>query len=170
MDVERIQKINAMALELMKQGLAADREDAVAQAERIFKAKGSAEYSAIRDTMQKVEEQANPETPRGESGDISQGQLKDILEQNTKYVVRKLKEVEEKLAALEKDIASINTKMTYNRPVQSVQEPPKLGEIHTPNPVPRGPGAQVSASSHPRTGNFNEAEVSIEKFFYMGRK
>jgi len=170
MDVERIQKINAMALELMKQGLAADREDAVTQAERIFKARGSGEYTEMRDTMGKVEQQAHIDTPKGEAGDISQNQLKDILEQNTKYVVRKLKEIEEKIAALEKDISSINTKMTYNRPVQATQEAPKLGEIHTPNPVPRGPGAQVSASSHPRTGNFNEAEVSIEKFFYMGRK
>ncbi len=170
MDVERIQKINAMALELMKQGLATDREDAVNQAERIFKAKGSTEYSAIRDTMQKVEEQAAPETPRGEAGDISQSQLKDILEQNTKYVVRKLKEVEEKLAALEKDIASINNKMTYSRPVQQDQAPPRLGEIHTPNVIQRGPDPKISATNHPRTGNFNEAEVSIEKFFYMGRK
>ena len=37
MDVERIQKINNLALELMKQGLAENREDAVNQAEKIFR-------------------------------------------------------------------------------------------------------------------------------------
>jgi len=168
MDVERIQKINAMALELMKQGLATDREDAVNQAERIFKAKGSTEYSAIRETMDKVEQQATMDTPKGEGGDISQSQLKEILEQNTKYVVRKLKEIEEKMANMEKEIISLNNKMTYQRPAQ--QEAPKLGEIHTPNTIQRGPDPVVSAANHPRTGNFNEAEVSIEKFFYMGRK
>ncbi|MFA6461686.1 MAG: hypothetical protein WCV90_05425 [Candidatus Woesearchaeota archaeon] len=170
MDVERIQKINAMALELMKQGLATDREDAVNQAERIFKAKGSTEYSGIRDTMQKVDQEAHPDVPRGENGDISQNQLKEILEQNTKYVVRKLKEIEEKMAALEKEIASINNKLTYQRPVQSSQEPHRLGEIPANNTIQRGPDPVVSAANHPRTGNFNEAEVSIEKFFYMGRK
>lgn len=170
MDVERIQKINAMALELMKQGLATDREDAVNQAERIFKAKGSTEYSGIRDTMQKVEQEAHSDVPRGENGDISQNQLKEILEQNTKFMVRKLKELEDKIAALEKEVASINTKLTYNRPVQQDHAPPRLGEIHTPNTIQRGPDPVVSAANHPRTGNFNEAEVSIEKFFYMGRK
>ena len=39
MDVERIQKINNLALDLMKQGLASDKDDAIAQAERIFRAK-----------------------------------------------------------------------------------------------------------------------------------
>jgi len=171
MDVERIQKINAMALELMKQGLAADREDAVVQAERMFKAKGSGEYAEIRDTMQKVEQEGAPTAPKGESGDLSQDQLKDILEQNTKFVVRKLKELEDKMIAVEKDIATINNKLTYQRPAQpSSQEPPRLGEIPANNQIQRGPDPKVSASNHPRTGNFNEAEVSIEKFFYMGRK
>ena len=36
MDVERIQKINNLALDLMKQGLAPDREAAIAQDEKIF--------------------------------------------------------------------------------------------------------------------------------------
>ena len=36
MDVENIQKINSLALSLMKQGLATDREDAVKQAERAY--------------------------------------------------------------------------------------------------------------------------------------
>ncbi|MFH0701795.1 MAG: hypothetical protein V2A62_05155 [Candidatus Woesearchaeota archaeon] len=170
MDVERIQKINAMALELMKQGLATDREDAVVQAEKIFKTKGATEYSSMRDTMQKVEQQATIDTPKGETGDLSQNQLKEILEQNTKYVVRKLKEIEDKMLALEKDIASINNKMTYNRPVQSSQEPPRLGEIPANNQIQRGPDPKISSSNHPRSGNYTENEVSIEKFFYMGRK
>ena len=51
MDVERIQKINKLALDLMRQGLASDRDDAVVQAEKIFRAKDG-EYSSIRDRMQ----------------------------------------------------------------------------------------------------------------------
>ena len=36
MDVELIQKINNLALDLMKQGLAQDREEAVEQAEKVY--------------------------------------------------------------------------------------------------------------------------------------
>lgn len=165
MDVERIQKINAMALELMKQGLATDREDAVVQAEKIFKTKGATDYASIRDTMQKVEQQATIDTPKGDSGDLSQEQLKEILEQNTKFVVRKLKEIEEKIVALEKDIASINTKMTYQRSVQ-----PTEATASQQSQIQRGPNPTVSAANHPRSGSYTENEVSIEKFFYMGRK
>ncbi len=172
MDVERIQKINAMALELMKQGLAADREDAVVQAERIFKSQGADEYSSLRDTMDKVEAEAVMDSkPDAEKPALQQDEVRQIMEENTKFMVRKLKEIEEKLQALERDVASINSRMTYQR--QSVPSQPQHqlapNEL-SPNPqIQRGAGQQVG-SSHPKSGNYNDADVSIEKFFYMGRK
>ena len=39
MDVERIQKINSLALNLMKQGLVSTRDEAVTEAEKLFKNK-----------------------------------------------------------------------------------------------------------------------------------
>ncbi len=52
MDVERIQKINKLALDLMKQGLATSREDAVIQAERTFRDQDASDYSSIRERME----------------------------------------------------------------------------------------------------------------------
>ncbi len=171
MDVERIQKINAMALELMKQGLAADREDAVVQAERIFRSQGANEYSSLRDTMGKVEAEATMDSkPGAEKPALQQDEIRQIMEENTKFMVRKLKEIEDKLQALERDVASINSKMTYQRPATPAQAPLGPGEIASNHPqIQRGAGQQVG-SSHPRSGNYNDADVSIEKFFYMGRK
>ncbi|MBI4979936.1 hypothetical protein HZC30_00085 [Candidatus Woesearchaeota archaeon] len=170
MDVERIQKINAMALELMKQGLAADREDAVIQAERIFRSQGANEYSSLRDTMGKVEAEAAMDSkPGAEKPALPQDEVRQIMEENTRFMVRKLKEIEDKLQALERDIAAINSRMTYQRPSAPAQAPLAPGEL-PPNPqIQRGAGQQVG-SSHPRSGNYNDADVSIEKFFYMGRK
>ena len=51
MDVERIQKVNNLALDLMKQGLAQDREEAVTKAEEIFKERDTEDYANIRQTM-----------------------------------------------------------------------------------------------------------------------
>ena len=62
MDVERIQKINSLALDLMKQGLATDREDAIVQAEKVFRNKDSESYSSIRDTMKEIQKDARPES------------------------------------------------------------------------------------------------------------
>lgn len=168
MDVERIQKINAMALELMKQGLAADREDAVVQAERIFRSQGANEYSSLRDTMGKVEAEAEMDSkPGAEKPALQQDEVRQIMEENTKFMVRKLKEIEDKLQALERDIAAINSRMTYQRP--AAQAPLAPGEMPANPQIQRGAGQQVG-SSHPRSGNYNDADVSIEKFFYMGRK
>jgi hypothetical protein len=172
MDVERIQKINAMALELLKQGLASDREDAVAQAERIFKAKGATEYSSLRETMTKVEaEGAISESSTASSSPLPADEIKTIMERNTTFMVKKLKEIEEKIAALESDMASVNSKMTFQRPVHA--EPQPAHQVSQPQPapqIPRGPNPTVTASNHPRSGSYNEGDVSIEKFFYMGRK
>jgi hypothetical protein len=44
--------------------------------------------------------------------------------------------------------------------MQQVQQPPQ---------IPRGMGQQIG-SSHPRSGNYSDNDVSIEKFFYMGGK
>ena len=55
MDVERIQKVNNLALDLMKQGLAQDREEAVVKAEEIFKGRDTEDYANIRQTMEKVQ-------------------------------------------------------------------------------------------------------------------
>ena len=56
MDVERIQRINNLALDLLKQGLAVNRDDAIAQAEIVFRGdKGTEEYNELRQTINKVE-------------------------------------------------------------------------------------------------------------------
>ncbi len=163
MDVERIQKINAMALELMKQGLAADREDAVVQAERIFKARGATEYSSMRETMSKVEAEAEPKSK--DDAPLADNQIKDILEKNTLFIVKKFKEMEERVAALEKEVVTVNNRLLSVRQAPS----PAAGQPQQQT-IQRGPNPVISAANHPRTGSFNESEVSIEKFFYMGRK
>ena len=37
MDIDRIKKINKLAIDLVQQGLAVDKDDAISQAEKIFK-------------------------------------------------------------------------------------------------------------------------------------
>lgn len=165
MDVERIQKINAMALELMKQGLAADREDAVVQAERIFKARGATEYSSMRETMSKVEAEAEPKPKDGTP--LADSQIKDILEKNTQFIIKKFKEMEERMAALEKEVVTVNNRLLSVRQAPSAAP---AGQPQQQQTIQRGPNPIISAANHPRSGSYNEGDVSIEKFFYMGRK
>lgn len=173
MDVERIQKINNLALNLMKQGLATDREDAINQAEKIFRNRDSDDYRGIKETMAEVKAEATPEKRTASNEEeLSTEGVKEILEKNTKFIVNKLRIFQEKIIQLEKEIASMRTTMTYNRlPTASEIK----ANVDAPKDVPTKELKQENTSNqseenHPRSGNFEEEDVSIEKFFYMGSK
>ena len=174
MDVERIQKINKLALDLMKQGLALDRDDAVLQAEKVFRSKDGEEYSSIRERLQATEPQREPKSASsvpGQQDDFHPEKIKDILQQNSQFLVKKITEFQEQMQAMRKEFDAFKQRMSQSQQMSSSNTPPKLGEMPVnPQEVQRGPSPQASASNHPRTGNFKAEEVSIEKFFYMGNK
>ncbi|HIG93547.1 TPA: hypothetical protein HA242_01290 [Candidatus Woesearchaeota archaeon] len=170
MDVERIQKINTLALDLMKRGLAADREDAVVQAEKVYRSRdGSEDYSNIRETMQNVQAEGQKNQPTATAADLTPTKVSEILEQNTKFLVAKIKEFQDKVTALEGEVASLKSRVSYNRPAP--EAPPRGSEesVAARAPAQSASNAQ-SAPNHPRSGNYNDKDVSIEKFFYMGNK
>ena len=78
MDVERIQKINNLALDLMKQGLASDRENAIAQAEKIYRDGDSEDYNSIKETMEEVNkgQTREEEKPQEPGQELSQDEIK----------------------------------------------------------------------------------------------
>ncbi|PIZ52051.1 hypothetical protein COY27_01705 [Candidatus Woesearchaeota archaeon CG_4_10_14_0_2_um_filter_33_13] len=168
MDVERIQKVNNLALDLMRQGLAADREEAVAKAETIFRNRDVDDYAQIRQRMEEVPTIDNPH-PAG-MNNLSQDQIKDILEKNTAFVIKKFKEFQDKIESLEKDITNLKNRPYATGPARDIN----TGELKTQSQpaqsqVTQG-AAQKQDGSHPRSGNYVDSDVSIEKFFYMGHK
>jgi hypothetical protein len=218
MDVERIQKINSLAVDLMRQGLAKDREDAIAQAEKVFVSKDSEGYNSIKENMSSVGNVAanskvnhnnesrnangnssmnytsgeqKPRSPvKNYNNDLSQNRISNILEQNTKFLVKTIKEFSERMENLQKEISQMKNKMNYNslptvrelvpnsvpppvdqskieqvevKQVQAkqVQEQPKAKQIEKKN--------EKVPDNHPRLGRYNDVDVSIEKFFYYGK-
>ncbi len=177
MDVERIQKINKLALDLMKQGLALDRDDAVLQAEKVFRAKDG-EYASIRERIQNTEPQREQAaaTTSGQSSvqhqqaDLHPEKIKDILQQNSQFLVKKISEFQEQMQAMRKELDMLK-QLRMVQPQSSSNAPPKLGEIPAnTHDIPRGQSPPQSASNHPRSGNYKNEDVSIEKFFYMGNR
>src|SRR3989338_1510981 len=156
MDVERIQKINKLALDLMRQGLASDRDDAVVQAEKIFRSKDG-EYSSIRERMQGGPEPLQsaaslaltPNTAQAvASADLHPEKVKDILQQNSQFLVKKITEFQEQMQAMRKEMDAFKQqRMGAPQPQQFSSAPPKLGEIPAHNPeIQRGQPAPASAT------------------------
>ncbi len=166
MDVERIQKINTLALELMRKGLASDRENAVVQAEQIYRNTDTQGYASLRDTLNEVKADAAPKREPQSTTDLSQDQIKDILEKNTKFLVSTIKDFQEKMGNMEKELESLKSKVRYQSiptAKELIVEAPQQAQT-----IQRG--KPVESTMHPRSGNYKEADVSIEKFFYMGSK
>lgn len=168
MDVERIQKINNLALDLVKQGLAPDREQAIQQAEKIYEGK-TEDYDAIREGMTKVEPEVQAQETRQElQPDLSQDQIKDILEQNTKFLVKKITQFQEQISSMEKEMQTLKSQLAYNKI-------PSAGQILTKEAVneeepasEENPQSKENEEKHPRMGGYSDEDVSVEKFFYMG--
>jgi hypothetical protein len=185
MDVERIQKINNLALDLMRQGLAKDREEAIQQAEKIFRGEQSGDYSDIRERMD-----TRSEAPQQASVDLSEDKIKEIMEKNTQFLVKKINEFQEKLNNMHSEIQTIKNKVDYHN-IPTVKEilaeakkeqqaqqqaAPQQQQTEAAEPAPQQqeapaqPPKQDPTKDHPRSGNYKDDDVSIEKFFYMGSK
>ncbi len=172
MDIEQIQKINKLALDLMKQGLAADREEAVQQAERIFREQGGSGYSSIRNTMGDVQAEAKLTVQKAAASELSQDSVKEILEKNTTFLVKTIKEFQEKITSLESEMQVLKTRMNFQAPAQRAAEPRPAPQSSAPASSGSGgqSAAQAAAPNHPRSGSYTQQDVSIEKFFYMGKR
>ncbi len=175
MNVDQIQKINSLALDLLRQGLATDREDAVNQAERIYEHRYGTDATHLRQTQEAVQAAAQPrkvETPSFSTVEPELGteKVKDILEKNTNFLVKTIKEFQERMQAMEKEVSSLRQGMTNARIERMSQPVQRGGGEEQQQTIQRGKTESPTAENHPRTGTFKQAEVSIEKIFYMGPK
>lgn len=163
MDVELVQKINKLALELMNQGLAQSRDEAVVQAENFLRRREK-DYSYSSEIRGRVEEGRTEIQREGKSQpekELSTDEIKNILQQNSQFLVKTIKEFQEQVKAMEQEIALLKNKLAnVARPVSN---PPAAGEA----PVR---GQSKPAEGHPRLGTYKTEDVSIEKFFYAGNK
>ncbi|MBT4651154.1 hypothetical protein HOC13_01380 [Candidatus Woesearchaeota archaeon] len=160
MNVERIQKINDLALELMKQGLTPDREAAIEQAEKLL---SKQDYTSLKETNHDIHTSSQNQEKQQE---LTDEKIKDILEKNTLFMVKTIKEFRERLEGMDKKIQELKIIRAAPRP-QPTPQPVQSNQQAAPVPQPTPP---PSAENHPRSGNFNDTDVSIEKFFYAGTK
>jgi len=189
MDVERIQKINNLALDLLKQGLATNKDDAIAQAEKIFHKKS--DVSLTGGDMQDNSLQAKPAESQSEATsqdtsqvELSKDKIEEILEKNTKFLVAKIREFQEKIDSLEKSVAALKRELVKQREENGNKQQAAPSPASSVPIVSADSGKPVQSASsvndslkggpatekNPRSGEYKDTDVSIEKFFYAGTK
>ncbi len=170
MDVERVQKINNLALELMKQGLVQEREEAVKQAEGILAKK---DCSSLNEEVKEL----NLDKEEGKmEEELGKEKVREILEKNTTFIVQKMRENQKQMGEFKEEINKLRSEITVLRGsmsnLKTKQESFALKEVAKEEPQQKleAKESKSPVEDHPRSGSYSDVDVSIEKFFYSGSK
>ena len=173
-DVEKMQKVNRLAQELVSHGMATDMDDAFRQA----------------DTLINKEQGTIPQrTPSASPSSSSPQQAEDsnwffALQRLTKQLElqsRTIEELKATISSLQSDVLTVKSmqNMRAMQAASQVQQAPSPSfqteepriEKQVSAPVAQNYGRPLLAqkgSGNPRCGVFTSDDVSIEKFFYAG--
>lgn len=165
----QVQKINALALDLMKQGLATARDQAVVMAEQMLARKDYTKLTIQMDgTPTSSPERAHEaqQQPSQSATALDQQTIQTILEKNSEFLVKKIKDFQEQITKLETQVKEMQSQAQSRALIREV---PARNED---NQQKLRAAQQVSSSSsnHPRSGSFSPGDVSIEKIFYTGSR
>lgn len=158
MGIEEVQKINTLAKELLKHHIAESSEDAYTRAETMVKG----------------------EAPRTEKEDEINKELRLIgLKMNSLY--SELVNLQQEFKGFKEEMSYIKRKLQSeafqkpSSPVQTGSTATAAEEMHRqqsqeaqkqPNEQPKA--ADKHTTPRPRTGDYSEKDVTVEKFFYFG--
>ncbi len=179
MDIDRIKKINKLAIDLVQQGLAVDKDDAISQAEKIFKVNnvysGEVDNEVLGDNPQDSDDQVVINTEIDDNSEqssntISPDELKAILEKNTSFIVNKIQDFSNSLSSLENKFNLINKELQDLKNNQINDQKVVVPNTSESVPENKEDSSSDGSSDHPRSGDYNDEDVSIEKFFYAGTK
>lgn len=165
MDMMQVQKINALALDLMKQGLATARDQAVVMAEQMLARKDYTKLTTQMDgTPTSSPERAHEAQQQASATmNLDQQTIQTILEKNSEFLVKKIKDFQEQITKLETQVKEMQSQAQSRALIREV---PARNEDNQQ----KLRAAQQAPSNHPRSGNFSPGDVSIEKIFYTGSR
>ena len=149
MDVQKIQKINDLALKLQQQA-GFDREESVRQAERMLSKDDNLEVNEI--TAEKVKEMDHKP--------VSSMTWQEAMEKNTKFIVNEFKDIQKEIINLKAEMQNLNHKI-------------KNMALAPPTPPPEArkeTQAELPKEKHPKQGDCSPKDFSVEKYFYFGNK
>jgi hypothetical protein len=156
MNVDEIQKINMLAKELQKHGMAASSQEAVQQAQKIM--------------QEKQEEQVKVPVPAPQQPQIdylTQKKIELLVTMSTKKMQEEINTLQQIVSVLRIDLEKAKVDIASMRRT-SVQVPAMPKKEAAPTPIPQQ-APQPKKKANPRQGQFTSADVDLKKMFYYGR-
>lgn len=146
MNIEEVQRMNAMASELRKHNFASSSDDAFQQAKQMF-----------------VPQQEQTVVPKPklieENNVLLEKKFELIVQMNNKKYEQEISLLRSAFTALANEFEVLRAQLSKVQE-QAPQKPKERQE----------PLKTEAKESHPRQGNFTSADVNIQKMFYFGNK
>ena len=147
--IEDVQKVNKLAQELLHQGMAADREDAVKKAQEMLNKNISSPHSVTSE-----------KTMQNDMAKLDVAKCMDLINKTRDQMSAQIDTFSAKINEIIKEINDIQSKIKSGIAVkQSSQEPKQEKQESLKKDEP-----------HPKRGNLTSEDVSVEKMFYYGNK
>lgn len=159
MNVDNLQKINALASELRKYNFADSSEDAFRQAEQTLnQGERSQTQAAVVSESQPVQKPVQEPVQQPQDG-LVQRQVEILLEQHGRKQQQEVALLRAAVNQLSAELSALKGQLEK----LSVQAPPKPKEKQVELP-------KEAKEDHPRQGKFTSNDVDIQKMFYFGNK
>jgi len=150
MDVEKLQRINALASELRKHNFALSSDEAYQQAEQV--------YEGGTGTQVLVEQK--PMITSQNQDALSLRRFEMMLEQNNKRYEAEFATYRNAINMLANQLELLKAELVKSNVERNAERPKeKQAELKT----------EVK-EAHPRQGNFQPSDVDMQKMFYFGAK
>ena len=151
MSVEDIQKVNKLSQELLNQGMAGSREDAVKQAQQILN----------KEIVNKQEVKENGSIVAKDNLEY----YKNIITRTKEYTLQQLNKFKKEIETLTTEVRKLKNEISC----LNVVKPVERTEDDSKEPVQQKLKSKKKETNQ-RTGNINPADVAVEKMFYYGNK
>lgn len=149
MDVDKLQRINALAGELKKRNIAFSSDDAYKQAEQVYE-QGLVQEMAPQETI----------VVKPAADMLETRKIELILEMNNKKYESEFERYRTAINALALEIQQLKEQLSKATFVsEAPKQKEKQAELKT-----------EAKEDHPRQGKFQPADVDIQKMFYFGAK
>lgn len=159
-----------MVKNLTKHGIISNSEEAIEMASRMYNVQKKDEGTTTDEGMTTIDSE-------GSNGQKIKDEMKSMIDKRLQYFLQKhnsmmFKEFQEIWTKLNQVGPHIDNKLQQIR--QELQTMAPQQQVMAPQQQVMTPQQQVikpeNNEKRPRTGKFNEEDVSVEKFFYCGDK
>lgn len=155
--IEDVQKVNKLAQELLNQGIAASRDEAVQKAQEFLNKTITKERAAAQDTSKVIQE-------------TDMEILRNMIERQREMTQRQLNDFKSAINALAEEIQKIKEQLKTKKETVTAKESGLDPEHKTGQIELERPKQEKKSEPHPKRGEWKSEDVAVEKIFYYGKK